>query len=100
MHYACNTIFSATGIKTAVIMTTKGGQSLAPPIPEGMLCDAGIHLCCWGKVEPSKKDAVDMTIGLPKPSLLPLGLGDIPEDYVLTIPVRGSSQQPDVGFGR
>lgn len=73
---------------------------VCPGVADACIVLAGIHLCCWGRVDPGKGSAVDMTIGLPKPSLLPLGLGDLPDDYVLTIPVRGNSQQPDVDFGR
>lgn len=41
-----------------------------------------------------------MTLGIPGPSLLPLGLTDLPEDYVFTIPMRGTSQHPEIDIVR
>lgn len=61
---------------------------------------AGIRMCCWGRVDPTRGNAVDATIGVPSSSLAPLGLRDLPEDFVFAIPVRGSSQQPDFDFVR
>ena len=57
-------------------------------------------MCCWGRVDPARGNAVDATIGVPSSSLAPLGLQDLPEDFVFAIPVRGSSQQPDFDFVR
>ncbi|EIE22084.1 hypothetical protein COCSUDRAFT_43058 [Coccomyxa subellipsoidea C-169] len=60
----------------------------------------GIRMCCWGRVDPTRGNTVDATIGVPSSSLAPLGLRDLPEDFVFAIPVRGSSQQPDFDFVR
>ena len=43
---------------------------------------------------------MDMTLGLPAASLRPLGLGDLPADYVFPIPVRGTSAKPQVDLIR
>ncbi|CAL8461617.1 g1148 [Coccomyxa elongata] len=60
----------------------------------------GIQMCCWGRVDPARGNAVDATIGVPSSSLAPLGLQDLPEDFVFAIPVRGSSQQPEFDLAR
>ncbi len=61
---------------------------------------AGVHLAAWGKVDTGRGNAIDMTLGIPGPSLLPLGLTDLPEDYVFTIPMRGTSQHPEIDIVR
>ena len=59
-----------------------------------------MHLAAWGKVDTGRGNAIDMTLGIPGPSLLPLGLTDLPEDYVFTIPMRGTSQHPEIDIVR
>ena len=61
---------------------------------------AGVHLAAWGKVDTGRGNAIDMTLGIPAPSLLPLGLTDLPSDYVFMIPMRGTSQHPEVDIVR
>lgn len=60
----------------------------------------GVHLCAWGRVDGGRGNAMDMTLGLPAASLRPLGLGDLPTDYVFPIPVRGTSAKPQVDLVR
>ena len=43
---------------------------------------------------------MDMTLGVPSASLRPLGLTDLPLDYVFPIAVRGTSAQPQIDFVR
>ncbi len=59
-----------------------------------------MHLAAWGKVDTARGNAIDMMLGIPGPSLLPLGLTDLPEDYVFVIPMRGTSQHPEIDIVR
>jgi len=47
-------------------------------------------------MDAAQRSTVDFTIGIPYTSLAPLGLKELPDDYVFTIPVRGSPQQPSI----
>lgn len=53
-------------------------------------------MCCWGNMDATQRSTVDFTIGVSCTSLAPLGLMELPDDYVFTIPVRGSPQQPSI----
>lgn len=59
-----------------------------------------MQLAAWGKVDTGRGNAIDMTLGIPGPSLLPLGLTDLPEDYIFMIPMRGTSQHPVIDIVR
>ncbi len=63
-------------------------------------CIVGVHLAAWGRIDTGRGNAIDMTLGIPGPSLLPLGLTDLPEDYVFMIPMHGSSTHPEIDIIR
>lgn len=63
-------------------------------------CFAGVHLAAWGRIDTGRGSAIDMTLGIPGPSLLPLGLTDLPEDYVFMIPMHGTSTHPEIDIMR
>jgi hypothetical protein len=51
-------------------------------------------------MDAGRGNAMDMTLGLPAASLRPLGLGNLADDYVFPIPVRGTSAKPQVDLIR
>lgn len=57
-------------------------------------------MAAWGRIDTGRGNAIDMTLGIPGPSLLPLGLTDLPEDYVFMIPMHGTSTHPEVDIIR
>ena len=57
---------------------------------------AGVRLAFWGRVLPG--EALELTLGLPAATLAPLGLSELPPDYVFAIPVRGTSRQPRIDW--
>ena len=59
-----------------------------------------MHLAAWGRIDTGRGNAIDMTLGIPGPSLLPLGLTDLPDDYVFMIPMHGTSTHPEVDIIR
>ena len=83
-----------------LIMTSKAQVSKTRSEQVSPARLAGVHLAAWGKVDTGRGNAIDMTLGIPGPSLLPLGLTDLSEDYVFTIPMRGTSQHPEIDIVR
>ncbi len=57
-------------------------------------------MAAWGRIDTGRGSAIDMTLGIPGPSLLPLGLTDLPEDYVFMIPMHGTSTHPEIDIMR
>lgn len=57
---------------------------------------AGVQLAFWGCVLPG--EALELTLGLPAASLAPLGLSNLPADFVFAIPIRGTSRQPRIDW--
>lgn len=55
-----------------------------------------IHVCTWGNID-FLKDKLDMTLGLTKNTLhRSFKIKNLPEEYVLTIDVRGTTTAPDI----
>lgn len=61
--------------------------------------DIGVHLIMWGQVD-LVSNALDMTLGVPATALKAAGVQDLPADYVLPVPVKGTSQAPVVEWSR
>ena len=58
-----------------------------------------IHVCAWGQID-LIKDRLDITIGIPADTLAKsFGITNVPSQYVLTMPLRGSIQKPDLKTG-
>ena len=53
----------------------------------------------WGKVD-LVSNALDMTLGVPTTALAAAGVQDLPADYVLPVPVTGTSQAPVVEWAK
>ncbi|MBY0529848.1 MAG: hypothetical protein K2P51_06615 [Rhabdochlamydiaceae bacterium] len=57
-------------------------------------------IALWGKID-LVKDYVDMVLGLTAPTLrMAFGIKDLPEDYVLTIPMKGPSNNVQINKGK
>jgi hypothetical protein len=57
-------------------------------------------IAIWGKID-LVKDYVDMVLGLTAPTLrMAFGIKDLPEDYVLTIPMKGPSNNVQINKGK
>lgn len=58
-----------------------------------------IHLCTWGQIN-LITDQLDMTLGIPASTLQrAFGISQLPSDYVLKLPVRGTLQSPEIEKG-
>lgn len=65
---------------------------------DALLADS-IHVCTWGKID-LIKDQIDMTLGITADALQQaFRLKNLPENYVLTIPVRGTTKDPEIVKG-
>ncbi len=53
----------------------------------------------WGQVD-TVNDELDMTLGIPADTLAATGIKELPSDYVLPVPVKGTPQAPNVNWGR
>ena len=53
----------------------------------------------WGQVD-VVSSALDMTLGVPATALKAAGVQDLPIDYMLTVPVKGTSQAPVVEWSK
>lgn len=63
------------------------------------LLDSSIHLCIWGNLDLDRK-RLDMTLGLPGDTLSrSLRLPPLPSTFILTVPVRGSFDDPAFSTG-
>ena len=62
---------------------------------DALVADA-IHLCAWGQMN-VVKDTLDMRLGIPADTLEKFfGVGNLSKNYVLSMPVRGSLQEPEL----
>ncbi len=59
------------------------------------LVAGAVHLCAWGQIEiPS--GSLNMRVGIPADTLQEtLGINNLPRNYVLQIPVRGTIEKPE-----
>lgn len=62
---------------------------------DALLADS-IHICTWGDID-LIKDRLKMVLGLPADTLKrSFGIENVPDNYVLKIDVRGSTQEPEI----
>ncbi|DBA71326.1 hypothetical protein WJX79_000596 [Trebouxia sp. C0005] len=59
----------------------------------------GVHIIMWGQVD-TVDDVLDMTLGIPADTLAATGIKELPSDYVLPVPVKGTPQAPNVNWGK
>ncbi len=65
---------------------------------DALLADS-IHVCTWGKIN-LVQDQIDMFLGLPADTLqTSFGIKNLPENYVLKVPLRGTTKNPDLVKG-
>ena len=58
-----------------------------------------IHICSWGNID-WIHDRLDMNLGLPADTLKSaFGIDPLPREYVLKIPISGSTQNPKLATG-
>jgi hypothetical protein len=63
-----------------------------------LLADA-IRVCAWGKID-LIHDQVQIVLGLPAETLQKsFGMVDLPENYVLKVPIKGSTKDPEIAMG-
>ena len=60
---------------------------------------AGVHVMMWGQIDLVSNN-VDMTLGIPAEALTAAGVRDLPADYVLPVPVKGTTQAPVVNWSK
>ena len=53
----------------------------------------------WGQVD-TVNDVLDMTLGIPADALAATGIKELPNDYILPVPVKGTPQEPNVNWGK
>ncbi len=64
------------------------------------LVNNSLHLCLWGEFE-FINDRLRMTLGVPSDSLTTLfNLKNLPDDYMLRIPIKGTAKNPKVDEGK
>lgn len=82
---------------TPVVLQIKAGILTAGRM-DALLADS-IHICTWGKVD-LLNDKLDMSLGLPADALKnAFGVQDLPDNYVLKIPVKGTTKKPEIDKG-
>lgn len=59
----------------------------------------GVHVMMWGQID-LVSNTVDMTLGIPAEALAAAGVRDLPADYVLPVPVKGTTQAPVVNWSK
>lgn len=60
------------------------------------LFDQSIHVCTWGKIS-LINNQIDMKLGLTASTLKKMfGIQNLPEDYVLPIDIRGTTESPEM----
>jgi hypothetical protein len=65
---------------------------------DALMADS-IRICSWGTIN-LKRDKLGMTLGLTQETLQSaFNLKQVPKDYVLTIPVSGSTKDPQLATG-
>lgn len=58
-----------------------------------------VHVCTWGRID-LLNDKLHMNLGIPADTLArAFGIKDLPSNYVLKIPFRGTTQNPDINKG-
>ena len=58
-----------------------------------------VHVCTWGRID-LLNDKLHMNLGIPADTLArAFGIKDLPPNYVLKIPFRGTTQHPDINKG-
>ena len=63
------------------------------------LIDYRLHICTWGDID-FNKEYVDMNLGLTASALyIAYGVGGLPDDYVLKIPMRGPFNNVQIDTG-
>jgi hypothetical protein len=79
---------------TPVSLKIKRGQLEAGRM-DALIADS-LHVCTWGKID-LLKDQIDMSLGIPSDTLeQTFKLKNLPENYVLTIAVRGTTKDPEI----
>jgi hypothetical protein len=62
---------------------------------DALLADS-IHICTWGDVD-LLRDNLNMYLGLPAETIQnAFGIQNLPRNYVLKIPIRGSTKDPEI----
>lgn len=51
----------------------------------------------WGQID-LDNNMLDMTLGIPAEALAAAGVRELPADYVLPVPVKGTTQAPTVNW--
>lgn len=65
---------------------------------DALLADS-IHVCTWGNIN-LMKDQIHMVLGIPSDTLRKsFGIKNLSETYVLKIPIRGSTKDPEIVKG-
>ena len=65
---------------------------------DALLADA-IHICTWGNID-LLHDRIEMFLGLPADTLAnSFGIKNLSRNYVLKIPIQGSTKDPDIATG-
>ncbi len=65
-----------------------------------MLIADVLHFCTWGKIN-LKNKKIRMTLGITQSALAhSFGLTNLPKEYVLTIPIRGTTKKPDIDLSK
>ncbi len=65
---------------------------------DALLADS-IHICTWGNID-LLKDRLDMILGVPADTLKrAFGIKNLPENYVLKLDIKGTTQSPDINQG-
>lgn len=63
-----------------------------------LLADS-VHICTWGNID-LIHDRIDMNLGLPADTLASaFGLNNLPSRYMMRIPIRGTTEEPEIVTG-
>ena len=58
-----------------------------------------VHICTWGDID-LIHDRIDMNLGLPADTLASaFGLNNLPSRYMMRIPIRGTTEEPEIITG-
>lgn len=65
-----------------------------------MLVADTLHFCTWGNIN-LKNKKIRMELGITQDALAySFGLTNLPKNYVLTIPIRGTTKKPDIDLSK
>lgn len=82
---------------TPISFRIEGGQVQTERM-DALLADS-IHICTWGRID-LIRDQIHMFLGLPADTLQKsFGIQNLSPNYVLKIPIRGSTKEPDIATG-